>query len=96
MKIDLDLILRLENLCKLNLTDDERKIISSDLEEILDMVSKLDEVDLSDVKPLRHMSEVANRLRDDEVKPSLPREDALKNAPSSEKGYFKVPKVLKK
>ncbi len=96
MKIDSELILRLEKLSKLNLTDEERNVIAGDLGEILDMVSKLDEIDLSNVAPLRHMSEVSNRLREDEEKSSMSRETALQNAPDAENGLFKVPKVLKK
>ncbi len=96
MKIDLDLILKLEDLSKLRLTHDEREIIRGDLEEILGMVAKLEEIDLSDTEPLRHMSEVYNHTRKDVAQPGLPKEKALELGPDADENYFKVPKVLKK
>ena len=59
-------------------------------------VEKLNELDLEDVEPLLHMSDEINVLREDEVKGSISREEALKNAPQHDEQFFKVPKVIKK
>ncbi len=96
MIIDRDLILKLEKLTKLNLSDEERNVIQKDLGEILDMVAKLEEIDLADVEPIRHMTEEINVFRADMAKPSLPRQTALNLAPAAEQNLYKVPKVLKK
>ena len=47
------------------------------------------------VEPLLHMSPVINVLREDELKGSVTREDALANAPATDGVYFKVPKVIR-
>jgi len=66
--------------------------LSRDMSEIVNMVNKLSELELENVKvPL---PDRVNALRDDEVKPSYSRDDILKNAPSSEAGCFLVPRVV--
>ncbi len=51
MKIDKELILKLEKLARLSLNDEERAIISKDLERILDMVDKIGELDTDGIEP---------------------------------------------
>jgi len=59
-------------------------------------VEKLNELDTTGVEPLLHMSDEINVLRQDEIKGSISREDALKNAPVHDEQFFKVPKVIRK
>lgn len=94
MQIDEKLISRLENLARLKLSSEERHKISGDLNEILKMVGKLEELDTEDVEPLVYINEEVNSLRIDEVKHQLSKEKALKNAPDKDDQYFKVPKVI--
>ncbi|MBK8563874.1 MAG: Asp-tRNA(Asn)/Glu-tRNA(Gln) amidotransferase subunit GatC [Saprospiraceae bacterium] len=94
MQIDRDLILKLENLAKLQLNDAERERLASDMGNILDMVEKLKELDTTNVEPLVYISEVENQLRADEVKLQVSNEEALSNAPESSKPFFKVPKII--
>jgi len=63
---------------------------------MISFVEKLNELDLEGTEPLLHMSENVNVLREDEVKGSITREEALKNAPAHDDKFFKVPKVIKK
>ena len=95
MKIDKKLILKLEKLSRLELSEKEREKIQGDLNDILKMVEKLDELDTSDVEPLLHISDSENVLRADEIKNQLSKAEALSNAPDSNGQYFKVPKVIK-
>ena len=95
MTIDKDLILKLEQLARLELSEKEREQIRSDLNEILRMVEKLEALDTSDVPPLVHISEAVNNWREDEVRHQVSREEALKNAPEHDGVFFKVPKVIK-
>lgn len=95
MQIDRNLILRLENLARLQLSEDERQLMMDDLNKILKMVEKLDELDTSNVEPLIYLSNQIQHLRSDKVGNQLSAQDALKNAPISEEPYFKVPKVIK-
>jgi aspartyl-tRNA(Asn)/glutamyl-tRNA(Gln) amidotransferase subunit C len=89
MQIDKNLILKLETLARLELSDAER-----DKLHILKMVEKLDELDTEGVAPLVYINEDVNVLRDDVVKNELTRPDALKNAPAQNGTFFKVPKVI--
>ena len=95
MKIDDALIDRLSTLSKLSFEGAEREQIKGDLERMLDLCAKLEEVDTTGVKPLVHMTTETNRLRPDVVDSTVTQEEALKNAPSKDAYYFKVPKVIK-
>jgi aspartyl-tRNA(Asn)/glutamyl-tRNA(Gln) amidotransferase subunit C len=94
MQIDRDLILKLENLAKLELSDSERERLGADLTKILDMVEKLNELDTTIVEPLTYISEAVNMLREDKISNQVSNEQALSNAPEKNEPYFKVPKVL--
>ncbi len=94
MQIDKDLILKLEKLARLQLSTAERVKIQEDLNKILGMVEKLQELDLSKVAPLVYISEEVNVLREDEVKNQVNREAALANAPERNEQYFKIAKVI--
>lgn len=94
MKVDKNLISKLEQLARLELSDTEKTQIMGDLNNILEMVAKLESLDTTDVEPLVHISDEVNVLRADEVKNQLSREMALKNAPDKTEAYFKVPKII--
>ena len=96
MTVDRNLILKLENLAKLELSDQERESLTADLNNILSMVEKLKEVDTTGVEPLVYINEETNKLRDDKVNNQVSQSQALKNSPDHDGTYFKVPKVLKK
>lgn len=95
-KIDVKLISKLEKLSRLKLNDSERSKISEDLDSIVSMFDTLQEVDTEGIAPLRHMSEVVNVLRADEVQGELTNEAALKNATTTHEGFIAVPKFLNK
>ncbi len=94
MQIDHDLILKLENLAKLELSEAERERLGKDLGNILQMVEKLKELDTSNVEPLTYISDAVNMLRDDKIRGQVTNELALSNAPEKNEPYFKVPKVI--
>lgn len=96
MKIDRDLILRLEKLAMLELSEEERGTLQGEMNDMLGMISKLEELDTSNVEPLIHMTEAQNVFRDDEVKGQVSTTDALKNAPKNNGTFFQVPKVINK
>ena len=76
--------------------NEELENFTSQLNEILNYVDKLNELDTENVEPLSHPVEEFNKFRDDELKPSIEREEALKNAPDRTDEFFKVPKVINK
>ncbi|WP_226390650.1 Asp-tRNA(Asn)/Glu-tRNA(Gln) amidotransferase subunit GatC [Penaeicola halotolerans] len=94
MKIDKNTIQKIAHLSRLEFdAQGEQKMIDS-MTQILDWVEKLDELDTEGIEPLTTMSSEVNVLRADEVKPPLPHDKGLKNAPQKDSDYFRVPKVL--
>lgn len=82
------------DLARLSFSDAEVDKLAEDLGAILDHANQLNELDTSTVKPTEHLLALQNVLRPDEVKPSLPLEQVLANAPEAENGCFVVPRVL--
>ena len=87
---------KLAHLARLKFNEAEKQEIKTDLQRMIVFVEKLNELDLEGVEPMLHMSDEVNVLREDEVKGSVSRSEALKNAPSHDEQFFKVPKVIKK
>jgi len=96
MKIDQKLIDKLARLSQLEFNSDTKAKMENDLNKILAFVDKLNEVDTENIEPLIYLNKETNKLREDEISDHLPKEKALKNAPSKDSDYFKVPTVLKK
>jgi len=96
MEVTDALVDKLAHLSRLEFNDADKAEIKNDLQRMISFVEKLDELDLSDTEPLLHMSSNINVLREDEIKGSVSREEALKNAPAHNDKFFKVPKVIKK
>ncbi len=97
MEITNELIQKLARLSKLKFeTDEEIESIKSDLQNMLSFVEKVNELDTENVEPLIHLSNEVNIFRKDEVIKLNTRNEALKNAPSKNEAFIKVPKVIKK
>ena len=91
MAITRDEVLHVARLARLDLDPDEVDRLTRELDAILEAVSKVSELDLADVPPTSHPLDLVNVWAEDEPHESLPLEDALRNAPESERGLFKVP-----
>jgi len=91
MAITREEVLHVAKLARLELTDDEVERLTGELSAILEAVSKVSELDLSDVPPTSHPLDVVNVWGADEPRPCLTREEALANAPERDGWYFKVP-----
>ena len=87
-------ILKIAKLAKLELSEEEVEKYARQLDVIVEYVAKLQELDVEGVEPLTHVHDLKNVTRPDDARPSLPREEVLKNAPEEERGYFAVPKVV--
>ena len=81
-------------LSRLELSDQELDKYTEQLDAILEYIDVLNQVDTSGVEPMAHVLDLRNVMRPDVVQPSLPREEALQNAPEPENGFFKVPKIV--
>jgi aspartyl-tRNA(Asn)/glutamyl-tRNA(Gln) amidotransferase subunit C len=107
MKITEKDVAYVAGLANLELTDQERQRMLKDLNSILDYIDLLNELDTADVPPMAQMAgplgggektggPFAQPWRDDVPIPSLPHEEALRNAPVRDNDFFKVPKVIEK
>jgi aspartyl-tRNA(Asn)/glutamyl-tRNA(Gln) amidotransferase subunit C len=82
------------HLARLHLTPDEEKKLGAQLGGILGYIEKLKELDVTGVEPTAHAVPMVNVTRADEIRPSLPHDDALRNAPKQANGLFIVPKIV--
>ena len=82
------------NLARIQLTREEERKFSEQLKHVLGYIEKLRELDVSNVEPTAHAIPLVNVARKDDVRPSMPHEDALRNAPSKANGLFLVPKIV--
>lgn len=90
------LVDKIAHLARLDFPQSEKASIKKDLERMIRFVEKLSELDTTGTPPLLHMSDVVNNLREDEVRGSVSRREALENAPDHDETFFLVPKVIKK
>ena len=99
MKITETEVRYVADLANLRLTEEEVHKMAHDLDEILTHIDKLNELDTSAVEPMAqvlHNVDETAALREDVERTPLGTETALKNAPVSGAGYFKVPLVIER
>jgi aspartyl-tRNA(Asn)/glutamyl-tRNA(Gln) amidotransferase subunit C len=89
--ISKDEVLHVARLARLELSDDEVTTFQEQLSDILDAVSKVSGLDLSDVAPTAHPLEIANAWAEDEPRDSLPLDEVFANAPDRDDDQFRVP-----
>ena len=94
MKITPQEISHVATLARLHLSREEIEAMAVQLDGILTYVAKLNELDTTDITPTTHAISIVNAFREDEVKPSLPRDKALANAPRQNGESFVVPRVI--
>ena len=85
---------KVAKLARLNIQQAEADRLTGEMNSILGYIDKLAELNTDGVEPTFHASAANNAFREDVCKRSLPVEEGLANAPASEDGSFKVPKVI--
>ncbi|MDD7363109.1 MAG: Asp-tRNA(Asn)/Glu-tRNA(Gln) amidotransferase subunit GatC [Peptoniphilus sp.] len=86
-------IRHIAEISKLYFTDEELDGIVKDFSDTMDLIDKIKESKIQ-CDPTFHTNKLPNRLRDDEVRPSLDRDDATRNADSVKYGYFEIIKFV--
>jgi aspartyl-tRNA(Asn)/glutamyl-tRNA(Gln) amidotransferase subunit C len=81
-------------LASIKISDEEKEKFVDQFNSILEYFHQLDEVDTEDIEPTYRVVDLANVFRDDIACKSLTQEEALKNAPRRENGYFKSPRIV--
>ena len=86
-----DEVLHVARLARLELSEAEVAKFQEQLSDILEAVSKVSELDLSDVPPTAHPLEIANAWAEDVPRDCLPLDDVFANAPDRDGDYFRTP-----
>ena len=94
MALTTDEVRHIARLARLALSDEEVERYREQLSGILDHFQVLNDIDTSDVPPTAQSLDQVNVTREDALRPSLPTEDVLANAPRTEDGYLRVRAVL--
>lgn len=94
MTIDRSAVEHVARLARLRLSDEEKERMSAELTAILAHAEKIQTLDLDGIEPTSHSLPLVNVMRSDDVRPSLPQAEALRNAPAEESGRFKVPRII--
>jgi aspartyl-tRNA(Asn)/glutamyl-tRNA(Gln) amidotransferase subunit C len=93
-KITVEQVRHVAKLARLALDEQHIQKYAGQIESILEYVAKIGQLDMTGVEPMAHALPLQNVLREDEVQPSLPLEEVLKNAPDTDGPFFKVPKII--
>lgn len=96
MSLTRDDVIKIANLARLALTEDELDHYGSQLSAVLDYAARLNELDLTGVDPATQPDEPSRRnvMREDAIAPSLAPQDALFNAPATADNQFLIQAVL--
>ncbi len=82
------------HLARLSLTPQEEQVLGAQLGHVLSYIEELRTADVEGVEPTAHPFPLNNVTRPDETGPSLPHEEAMRNAPAQANGLFIVPKIV--
>jgi aspartyl-tRNA(Asn)/glutamyl-tRNA(Gln) amidotransferase subunit C len=94
MKLQREEVLHISALARVGVTDADVETFREQLSNILENFEVLKQVETSNVLPTAQSNALQNVIKNDEIKPSLPQEDVLANAPQREGDFFKVKVVL--
>ncbi len=94
MSLTLEQVEHVAELAHLSLTKDEILLYQEQLSAILEYAHRLQELNTDAIPPTATILPIHSVTRPDQTRDSMPREDLLSNAPSSQEGMFQVPKIL--
>ena len=81
-------------LAHIELSKEEKDLFTRQFNDVLDYFKKIDKVDTRRIQPTYHVLDITNVYRKDQASPSLPTEEALRNAPKKEKEFLKAPRIV--
>ncbi|MEM4700237.1 MAG: Asp-tRNA(Asn)/Glu-tRNA(Gln) amidotransferase subunit GatC [Candidatus Nezhaarchaeales archaeon] len=94
VRLSEELVAHLAWLARLELTEEEVRRFTEQLNRVLDYFKILDEADVEGVEPAFNVLGLSNVMREDEARPPLSQEEALSNVPASENGYVRAPPMV--
>ena len=87
-------VANLARLARIELSEAELEVLAPQLDVILESVARVSDVAAQNIPPTSHALPLTNVFREDELRPSLSREQVLAGAPAAEQMRFRVPKIL--
>ncbi len=87
-------IAKLADLAHLEVSASELEGLREDLSKIVEYVNRIEQIDVSGLEPMQHPFDAENIWREDVVRPSLPQEVALANAPQRIGEFFAFPRIV--
>jgi len=93
-RITPDDVAHVARLASIELTGEELARFTEQLAAVLDHAADVEALEIDDVPPTAHPLPLLNILRDDEIRPGLSRDEVLEQAPASDEGRFRVPRIL--
>ena len=94
MKLSLDEVRHIAQLSRLALSEDEAELYAPQLSKIIEYVEQLNNLDTSAIEPTSHIIPLNNVMADDIPVASLPRLEALKNAPDATDKFYRIPRII--
>ena len=94
MAVTAEDVANLARLARIELSEAELEVLAPQLDVILESVARVSDVAAQDIPPTSHALPLTNVFREDELRPSLSREQVLAGAPAAEQMRFRVPKIL--
>ena len=94
MSVDLATVKRVARLARIAVSEDEAQKMVGELNGILGFVEQLSEVNVDGVEPMTSVTPVAMKKRTDVVSDGAKAEDIVANAPTTDRNFFLVPKVV--
>lgn len=89
-----DDVAHVARLARLTITPSELEVFTAQLGKILDHANQMAALDLDGIEPTPHPYPLRNVMREDELVPTLDRDEVLASAPAAQDGMFRVPPVL--
>ncbi|HMK55353.1 MAG TPA: Asp-tRNA(Asn)/Glu-tRNA(Gln) amidotransferase subunit GatC [Dissulfurispiraceae bacterium] len=94
MRLSLEEVRHIAQLSRLALSEGEAELYAPQLSKIIDYVEQLNNLDTSDIEPTSHIISLNNVMADDVPGTSLPRAEALRNAPDSTEKFYRIQKII--
>jgi aspartyl-tRNA(Asn)/glutamyl-tRNA(Gln) amidotransferase subunit C len=94
MALTEDDVARIAHLARIEVSDADRRAMLAQLNDIFEMIAKMQAVDTTGVAPMAHPLGGRQRLREDRVTETDARESNMRNAPAAQDGLFLVPRVI--
>ena len=89
-----ELVAKTAKLSALNLSPEQQKKYTEELQSILGYMENLDKIDVSKVAPTSHVHGATNFFREDVAQDSLSIKDGLSNTPDTSGRFIRVPIII--